>query len=97
MFDEYSHLNIINSQYVNNTVYVNLSNENTVHDGEFLKTISRYDTFGNKDYIFKTNKPPPALPINNLKYYNRKTKACYLKSNKDNQNMSLHCQLVCQS
>lgn len=69
MFDEYSHISIINSQDRNDTVYVNLSNENTVHDSEFLKKISRYDTFGNKNYIFKTNKITTALPINNLKYY----------------------------
>ena len=67
VFDEYSHVaNIHNSNHI---TYVNLSNEDIVHSEEFLKKINNYDTFGNKNYIFKTAKLTKALPINNLKYY----------------------------
>ena len=69
MFDEYSHMNIINQQTNNDIVYVNLSNEDIVHSDYFLDKISRYDTFGNKNYIFKMNKITTAITINNLKYY----------------------------
>lgn len=67
IFDEYSHVYTI--QHSNSVTYVNLSNQDIVHSEEFLKKINSYDTFGNKNYIFKTAKLTTALPINNLKYY----------------------------
>lgn len=67
VFDEYSHVDTV--QHSNHITYVNLSNEDIVHSEEFLKKINNYDTFGNKNYIFKTAKITKALPINNLKYY----------------------------
>jgi glycosyltransferase involved in cell wall biosynthesis len=67
IFDEYSHLDTI--QNSKSITYVNLSNENIVHSGDFFKKINKYDTFGNKNYIFKTGNITSPLPINNLKYY----------------------------
>ena len=67
LFDEYSHVDTI--QNTNNITYVNLSNEDIVHSDDFFKKINNYDTFGNKNYIFKTAKITKPLPINNLKYY----------------------------
>lgn len=67
VFDEYSHVDIIQGN--RNITYVNLSNEDIVHSEEFLKKINNYDTFGNRNYIFKTAKITKALFINNLKYY----------------------------
>ena len=67
IFDEYSHLDTIqNSKQI---TYVNLSNEDIIHSEEFFKKINKYDTFGNKNYIFKTCKISTPLLINNLKYY----------------------------
>lgn len=68
MFDEYSHLNIITDQRHNEIIYVNLSNEDIVHSPDFFEKISRYDTFGNKNYILSNN-VTRVLPINDLKYY----------------------------
>jgi len=67
MFDEYSHINTkINSTCI---TYVNLSNENITHPDTFLSKVDKYDTFGNKNYIFQNCNITKALPINNLKYY----------------------------
>lgn len=67
IFDEYSHLNTI--KFSKNITYVNLSNEDITHSKEFFNKINKYDTFGNKNYIFKTSQLTRPLPINNLKYY----------------------------
>lgn len=67
LFDEYSHIQTVKN--TNNITYVNLSNENIVHPDDFFKYVNRYDTFGNKKYIFMHNNITSLIPINNLKYY----------------------------